>query len=158
MRAAPIKLFSRLLRLWAVHLVFAVLSIAFHWIAGFIQAKYSVERGTQIALLLSILLTVAYFFVLAKVAMNLVRSTREALQTGLLAALPFVLIIFSAMFYLSKVPHNTIGYSFILLPVTLPFIFWMDLAYPVLPYHALAFIVPLIVVSATVCGSFLRNN
>lgn len=148
----------RLLRLWSVHLLFAVLSIPVSGIIQFAQSAFSPQRAEQVALLLGALLTVAYFLVLVRVAMKTVRSPLEALLTGIMAALPYAAIILAAMVYISRVPYNSIGYNFILLPVTFPFISWMNQVFPRLPFHTLAFSVPLINVLAVLYGSFIGKN
>jgi hypothetical protein len=154
----PLQTFRRLLRLWLIHLLFAGISIPVSFMIQFVQSVSSPHRVAQVTLLLGILVTAAYFIVLMNVSAKLVRSQREGLITGLVGALPFVLIILTAMVYLSRVPHNTIGYSYILLPVTLPFLVWMDQVYPALPFHILAFSIPLIFAAATITGSFLRQT
>lgn len=157
MKPVTVRYLEILFRLWVIHLLFAALSIPVSIIRSYIQTV-SVELAAGIAFFLGAILSVGYVVVLARVSKKYIRSLNAAVLTGVLAALPYVLVIVSAVLYLRKVPHNTIGYNFILLPVNFPFISWMDQVYPVLPFHVLALFVPLAVMAATVCGVLCGKN
>ena len=153
-----ISLIGRLWRLWGVHLLFAVLSIPVSALTHFLQSNYSSELAGTVAFVLGLILFVAYFIVLTRVAARILFTFSDGLITGILAALPFLLLIAVALLYLSRVPHNTIGYSLIILPVMFPFSAWIEQVYPAFPYHVLSLSVPLLVFAATCIGSLLGKN
>jgi len=153
-----ISLINRLWRLWVIHLLFAILSIPVSALTQFLQSKYSSELAGTVALMLGFILFAAYFIVLTRVATRILFTFRDGLITGILAALPFLLLIAAALLYLSRVPYNTIGYNLIMLPVMFPFSAWIEQIYPALPFHVLNLSVPLVVFAATCTGSLLRKN
>ena len=153
-----ISLINRLWRLWVIHLLFAVLSIPVSALAQFLQSKYSSELAGTVSLVLGLVLFAAYFIVLTRVATRILHTFRDGLITGILAALPFLLLIAAALLYLSSVPYNTIGYSFIMLPVMFPFSAWIEQVYPAFPFHVLSLSVPLVVFAATCIGSARKNK
>ena len=158
MMPVRISLIGRLWRLWVVHLLFAVISIPVSILTHFLQSNYSSELAATVAFILGLTLFIAYFIVLTRVAARMLFAFRDGIITGLLAALPFLLLIAAALQYLSRVPHNTIGYAFIILPVMFPFSAWIEQVHPALPYHVLSLSVPLVVFAATCIGGFLGKN
>lgn len=155
MSAVPGRLLS-LFRLWAVHLFFAVIAVFVAMIMYAVQSLFTAEAGVWTGLVLGTFLSLGYILTLANVARRNVRKG-DAIVTGILAALPFALIIAAAVFYLNRVPHNTITYNFILLPVTFPFTSWMEWVFPALPFHILALFVPLAMLLSTIAGSLTKS-
>lgn len=153
-----VSLIGRLWRLWVVHLFFAVLSIPISALTHFLQSKYSPELAGTLALVLGLALFAAYFIVLTRVAARMLFYFRDGFITGILAAFPFLLLIAAALLYLNRVPHNTIGYALIMLPVMFPFSAWIEQVYPALPYHVLNLSVPLVIFTAACIGSLLGEK
>lgn len=150
------RMYPRIFIFWALHLVLAVVGALSMSLAGPVQAIFSPEAASLVSLAAGLATTGLYFFLLMRTSRRILCSRREGVAFGLLGALPLLLIIFSAVIYLRAVPYNTIGYSFILLPVMLPFTGWIEQVFPLLPYHILALTVPASFALAVIAGASNR--
>lgn len=158
MKTGRASFLPRVLRLWALHLLMAAVGAATMSISGLIQSVSSSEMAALVSLATGVLVTALYFLLFARVSREMLTSLIEGLLFGLAGALPLVLIILAAVLYLQQIPYNTIGYSYILLPVMLPFIGWIEYVFPHLPYHILALAVPVIFAGAVIAGSLMRKS
>lgn len=158
MKALRTQLFPRILKFWALHLAMAVVGGLGMAVNDPIQAAFSPELAVFVSFAVSIGITALYFTVFLRAANKLLRSLREGFLFGFAGALPMFLIILWAISYLQRVPHNTIGYSFILLPVTLPFQGWIEHLHPALPFHLLALATPAVFIAAILMGSSLQQR
>lgn len=158
MKTGRTSFLSRIVKLWALHLLMAAAGAAAAAAGGMIQPVKSLELAARVSLAAGLLVTVLYFYLFARASRKMFSSPREGLLFGLTGALPLTLIILAAVLYLQQVPYNTIGYSYILLPVMLPFIGWIEYVFPQLPYHILALTVPIIFAGAVIAGSLKRKT
>jgi ABC-type methionine transport system permease subunit len=150
-KTMSVKVLPLLFRVWLIHLIFAALSLPVAWLTIWIQSvAYPYAR--PFSLILGILLTVGYLAALTRAMKNRQTESGDTFIAGILASLPFLALILAAVLFLARVPHDTIGYSYILLPVTLPFLSWMDQVLSIFPYHILALFVPMAIMTAALLG------
>lgn len=149
------QLYPRIFKFWILHIAMAILGIVTISISGPIQSVFSPKLSSQVSLMVGVLVAIFYYIVFARASRKMLCSLKEGLLFGVTGALPLVLIVLGAMVYLQKVPYNTIGYNYILLPVMLPFLGWIEQAYPLLPYHILSLSVPAVFMGAIIAGSLM---
>jgi hypothetical protein len=147
------QLVPRIFKFWALHLLMVVAGMLAMAITGPIQSAFSPGLAALVSLLVSLVVTVIYYLVFVRASRKLLRSVKEGFLFSFAGALPMFLVILGAIIYLKKVPHNTIGYGFILLPVTLPFQGWIEQVFPALPFHILALAIPAVFMAAILRGS-----
>lgn len=158
MKTGRASFLRRIAILWVLHLLMAAVGAVAAAVGGIIQPVSSPELASLVSLAAAVLITALYFFLFARASRKMFASPREGLLFGLAGALPLLLIILAAVLYLQQVPYNTIGYGYILLPVMLPFIGWIEYVFPQLPYHVLALAVPVIFAGAVITGSLTRKT
>lgn len=146
------QFFPRLIKFWALHLIMAGVGMLAMAVNG-LQSVLSAELTTLVSLLASIVVTITYYIIFHRTSRKLLYSLREGFLFAFAGALPLFLVILAAVSYLNKFPHNSIGYSFILLPVTLPFQGWIEYVHPALPFHMLALATPVVMMAAILTGS-----
>lgn len=147
------QFFPRIFKFWTLHLMMAGAGMLAMAVNG-LQSVLSVELTALVSLLASIVVTIIYYMIFHRASRKLLHSLSEGFLFAFAGALPMFLVILGAISYLKKVPHNSIGYSFILLPVTLPFQGWIEYVYPALPFHVLALATPFVFMAAILTGSF----
>ncbi len=152
------NLFTRLLKFWALHLALAAAGALSLSLGALAQTYISSEAGAPVSIAAGIIMTGFYIYLFARLSSVIMKSRREGYFFSLIGALPLLLTILAAVLYLWKVPYNTIGYGYILLPVMLPFISWIEQVFPLLPYHILALTVPIAFAGAVIAGASKKDQ
>lgn len=148
------RLFPRILIFWGLHLAMAALGAL---AMGISQHFFAGELANLLSLLSGITVTLLYFLFFFKASKRTL-SPGEGLSFSLWGSLPLVLLILGALVYKNQVPHNFIGYGFILLAVTLPFQGWIEHVFPAVPFHVSAMSVPVVMFAAIWAGSFFSKR